>query len=289
MSSASMELVIITGLSGAGKSQAVRCLEDLGYYCVDNLPPTLVPGFLEIIAESGQYNRIGLVMDIRGGKFFTGLNDALQYMDEKNIKYQILFLEAFDEVLIRRFKETRRKHPLAEEGERVAEGVVKERKQLEELRGIASKIIDTSEMLPADLKEQMRELFGKLEDTMVITIMSFGFKYGIPLDSDLVLDVRFLPNPYYKAELKNLTGHDQEVQKYIFESSFTKKFLAKIEDLIKFLIPNYYKEGKSHLLIAIGCTGGEHRSVFMASKLFELLKDLTSDYRITIKHRDIDR
>lgn len=289
MNCSSIKLVIITGLSGAGKSQAVRCLEDMGYYCVDNLPPALVPGFLEIIMESGQYDRIGLVMDVRGGKFFAGLNDTLLYLDEKGFKYQILFLEAFDEVLIRRFKETRRKHPLADEGDRIVEGVLRERKKLEELRGIASKIIDTSELLLTDLKEQMRELFGKSDDSMVITIMSFGFKYGIPLDSDLVLDVRFLPNPYYDNDLKHLTGHDKEVQEYIYKSSSTKEFLTKIDDLIKFLITNYYKEGKSHLLIALGCTGGKHRSVFMASKLFELLEDLTNEYRIIIKHRDVDR
>lgn len=288
MQDGNMNLVIVTGLSGAGKSQAVRSLEDLGYYCVDNLPPALVPGFLEIITASGENDKVALVMDVRGGEFFSGISGALGYLNEKGYNYQVLFLEAMDEILIRRYKETRRKHPFDEEG-RVVEGIVKERKIFEELRGIASKIIDTSDMSTSELRKQIREIFGGADNTMVITVVSFGFKYGIPLDSDLVFDVRFLPNPFYEENLKELTGHEKDVQDFIYKGSDTREFLKKIRDFIEFLVPNYYKEGKSHLVIAIGCTGGRHRSVFMALRIHELLENLKSNYRVILKHRDVHR
>ncbi|MBZ4686597.1 MAG: RNase adapter protein RapZ [Clostridia bacterium] len=284
-----MRLVIITGLSGAGKTQALRCLEDMGYFCVDNLPPTLVPGLLDIITSSGHSDKVALVMDIRGGKFFAGLNDALLSLENKGYSYQILFLEASDEILIRRFKETRRKHPLAGEG-RIIEGILEERKKLEEVQGKASVVIDTSNLSPGELRAKVRELFGKAtEGTMAITVMSFGFKYGIPLDADLVLDVRFLPNPFYELHLKELTGHEQEVKDYIFNNPVTQQFMEKFEGLINFLVPYYYEEGKSHLVLAIGCTGGRHRSVALANKIGESLKNVNCMCRVTVKHRDVDR
>ncbi len=285
-----MHLVIITGLSGAGKTQALRCLEDIGYFCVDNLPPALAPGLLEIVSSCGHSEKVALVMDIRGGVFFSGLNDTLLYLEGKGYEYQILFLESADEVLIRRFKETRRRHPLSKDG-RIVEGILEERKKLEDFRGKASFIIDTTNLSSGELQTKIRELYNKSnEQSLAITVMSFGFKYGIPLDSDFVLDVRFLPNPFYEMHLKKLTGHHKEVQEYVLENPVTKTFMKKFEDIIKFLIPNYYKEGKKHLVLAIGCTGGRHRSVTLANKLTEILKrDEQKYYEVTVNHRDVDR
>ncbi|WP_088554399.1 RNase adapter RapZ [Calderihabitans maritimus] len=282
------KLVIITGLSGAGKTQAVRCLEDLGFFCVDNLPPILIPKFAELFEQAeGKIDKVALVMDIRGGKFFDSLFEALNYLDEKNFKYEILFLEASDETLVRRFKETRRRHPLAPD-QRILEGIIEERKRLQELRGRASKIIDTSDMTNRQLREQVAELFGEVKDyKLIITVMSFGFKYGVPLDADLVMDVRFLPNPHYVQELRSFTGHDRRVREFVMNSPVTAAFLDKFIDLLKFLLPYYAKEGKSHLVIAIGCTGGQHRSVAIANRIGQELKG--EDFRVSVKHRDILR
>jgi len=281
-------LVIVSGLSGAGKTQAARCLEDLGFFCVDNLPPSLIPGLVDLLGqpvkEGEGINKLALVMDIRGGQFFTGLDAALSYLDGRGIAYEILFLEAVDEVLVRRYKESRRQHPLSSGG-RILESIIKERRRLAELRGRASKIIDTSELAPRQLKEQITELFGESRRRLVINIISFGYKYGIPLDADLVMDVRFLPNPYYVPSLRAFTGHDRCVADFVLASPETQQFMEQFTALLRFLIPRYLQEGKSYLVIAIGCTGGQHRSVTLANKLGELLR--RDSYDAIVKHRDI--
>ena len=283
-------LVIVTGLSGAGKTQAVRCLEDLGFFCVDNLPPSLIPGLVDLLGHPGKegegITKVALVMDIRGGEFFAGLDAALNYLDGLGIPYEILFLEAADEILVRRYKETRRRHPLSSGGQ-ILEGIIEERRRLEELRGRASKIIDTSELTPRQLKEQVSELFSSGRRQLIVSIISFGYKYGIPLDADLVMDVRFLPNPYYVPALRPFTGHDRCVKDFVLASPATQQFMKQFTALLRFLIPHYLSEGKSHLVIAIGCTGGQHRSVTLANKLGELLQ--SEDYVVTVKHRDVVR
>ncbi|ADG83553.1 RNase adapter RapZ [Thermincola potens] len=283
------KLVIVTGLSGAGKTQAIWCLEDLGYFCVDNLPPTLIAKFAELCAQSeGKINKIALVVDIRGGGFFDSINESLENLDRIGIKYEILFLEASDETLVRRFKESRRPHPLRPHG-RVLEGIHEERKRLEELRGRAHKIIDTSNLSNKQLKEEIIALFStaREEAALKITVLSFGFKYGLPMDADLVMDVRFLPNPYYVDSLRPLTGDDKEVQDYVMDSPISRTFLRRYYGLIKFLIPHYIKEGKTSLVIAIGCTGGQHRSVTLANKLGAMLQS-DRNY-VVVRHRDIDK
>ncbi|MDN5347523.1 MAG: RNase adapter protein RapZ [Clostridia bacterium] len=291
MAENNLRLVIITGLSGAGKTQALRCLEDLGFFCVDNLPPTLLPGFIELlrqpVEEGNQVKKAAVVMDIRGGRFFAGLDEALNYLDREKLGYEILFLEAADEVLVRRYKETRRRHPLSSEG-RILEGIIEERERLQEFRGRASKIIDTSELTPRQLREEIIELFAAgAENQLAISIISFGYKYGIPLDADLVMDVRFLPNPHYIPSLRPFTGHDRCVEEFIMSSPLTHNFLDQFAGLLRFLLPHYTAEGKNHLVIAIGCTGGQHRSVTLANKLGSLLQE--EGYRVTVKHRDVIR
>ncbi|MFZ5626775.1 MAG: RNase adapter RapZ [Bacillota bacterium] len=287
-----ISLIIITGLSGAGKSTAVRAFEDMGFFVVDNLPPALVSKFVELTRQvKGQPYRYALVMDMRGGRFFDQMQEALDYLQQQQVDYRILFLEAADEVLVRRFKETRRRHPLAGGGT-VLDGIRRERAKLEELRGRAHRIIDTSSLKPAELKEEIFRAFQPEEEgaRLSITVMSFGYKYGIPLDADLVIDVRFLPNPFYIKELRPLTGNDPEVQEYVVSREETKKFLDKFLDLITFLIPEYIKEGKTSLTIAIGCTGGQHRSVTLTNRLAELLADRgDKSYRVEVRHRDIQR
>lgn len=281
-----VRLIIITGLSGAGKSQAVRSLEDLGYYCVDNLPPALVPKFAELCAQSeGKIKKAALVMDLRGREFFDSLFEVLQELTATGYSFEILFLEASDEVLVRRFKETRRRHPLAPGG-RIFDGIIAERQKLEDLRGRAHKIIDTSNLSPQELKAQINELFGSERgDRLAVTIMSFGYKYGIPLDADLVIDVRFLPNPYYDEELRPFTGHDTRVQHYVLNNKHAEMFLEKFEELLMYLIPFYIKEGKAHLVVAIGCTGGQHRSVVLSNKIAEDIAK--SGLNVLVQHRDI--
>ena len=284
-----IKFVIVTGLSGAGKTQAIWCLEDLGFFCVDNLPPTLIPKFAELCAQSeGKINKIALVVDIRGGGFFDAVYDSLENLKTLGIKCEILFLDASDETLVRRFKESRRRHPLGTHG-RVLEGIREERLKLEELKGKASKVIDTSELSNKQLKEQITLLYGgdNEEQNLNINVMSFGYKYGIPMDADLVFDVRFLPNPHYIEELRPLTGNDSEVQEYVLDSPVSRTFMRKFSGLIKFLIPHYIKEGKTSLVIAIGCTGGQHRSVTLVNKLFESLK--TNNYLVNKRHRDLEK
>jgi len=279
--------VIITGLSGAGKTQALRYLEDLGFFCVDNLPPLLIPVFTELCAQSFRpIEKVAVVVDIRGGEFFEALSKVLRELEQKNFRCEILYLEASDNVLIQRYKESRRTHPLSKHGE-ILKGIQEERLCLQNLRGRAHKIIDTSNISTQLLKKELAGLFSdNLEGPgLHITIISFGYKFGIPLDSDLVFDVRFLPNPHYEMELKPLTGEDAAVREYVFNSPVSDNFTAKFFDLINFLLPEYIKEGKTSLTIAIGCTGGRHRSVAVAEKLGECLK--RKNYRVTFWHRDV--
>ncbi len=282
-----MEFLLITGMSGAGKSLALNYFEDRGYFCVDNLPPALISKFAELCLQS-DLDKIALVSDIRGREFFNELFKELENIEKMNLNYNILFLEASDDVLIRRYKETRRRHPLDEEG-RVLDAIERERKLLEELRGRATKVIDTGELKISELQEELNQLFLAEEDKNLLhlSLISFGFKYGIPRDADLVMDVRFLPNPYYVESLREKTGNDKEVQDYVLKWPATDKFYSKFFDLIDFLLPEYKKEGKSHLSIAIGCTGGKHRSVTTVIKLAEFLKD--KDFNINIEHRDIEK
>ena len=285
----SVRLVIITGMSGAGKTQVVRAMEDLGYFCVDNLPPMLIPKFAELCAQSdGRVNKIGLVVDIRGREFFDTLVQTLEDLEKQGYGYEMLFLEASDATLIRRYKETRRRHPMVPHG-RISDGIARERERLERVRGRATHIIDTSEMSTTDLREKISSLF--MSDTecqrMSITVVSFGFKYGLPLDSDMVFDVRFLPNPFYVESLRRKSGEVAEVGEYIWKWPITQQFMEKMTDFTDFLVPNYIKEGKSHLIIAIGCTGGMHRSVFVACKIYENLK--SKGYKVNLDHRDIQK
>ena len=280
-------LVIITGMSGAGKTQVMRFMEDLGYFCVDNLPPALIPKFAELCEQSaGRVTKIALVVDIRGGEFFDQLMQVLGEMDQQDILTEVLFLEASDETLIHRYKETRRRHPLAPEG-RISEGIRRERDRLEYVRGRATHIIDTSNLTTQQLKERITELYENANDTvrLHITIVSFGFKYGIPLDADMVFDVRFLPNPFYVEPLRRKSGENQLVQEYISKWPVTHQFLNRLQSFIDFLIPHYVKEGKSQLVIAVGCTGGLHRSVFVSTKIRDLL--VSQGYQVSLEHRDI--
>lgn len=282
-----MDFLLITGMSGAGKTLALNHFEDRGYFCVDNLPPALISKFAELCLQS-DLEKIALVSDIRGREFFNELFAELSKIEELDLNYNILFLEASDEVLIRRYKESRRRHPLDEEG-RVLDSIERERTLLEELRGRATKIIDTGELKISELKEELDQLFlaeNKI-NSLHLSLISFGFKYGIPLDTDLVMDVRFLPNPYYVDSLREKTGNQAEVQNYVLKWPETKVFYQKFFDLIDFLMPQYKKEGKSHLSIAIGCTGGKHRSVTTVNKLAEFLSD--QDFKINIEHRDIEK
>ncbi|MCT8976413.1 RNase adapter RapZ [Clostridium sp. CX1] len=284
-----MRFVIVTGLSGAGKTQAIRNLEDLGYFCVDNLPPTLIPKFAEACYQTdGKIDKIALVIDIRGGKFFDDLFESLKYLKEQGYKYEILFLDASDEVLVKRFKESRRKHPLAPDG-RILNGISMERNKLREVKDRADNIIDTSKLATRELREEITKIYseeGQMETQLMITILSFGFKYGIPVDSDLVFDVRFLPNPYYIPELKKYSGNDKPVRDYVMSFEETNNFIDKLEDMLQYLIPNYLKEGKRQLIVSIGCTGGRHRSVTIANAIYEKLTN--NEYRVNIDHRDID-
>ncbi|WP_297636179.1 RNase adapter RapZ [uncultured Clostridium sp.] len=280
-----MRFVIVTGLSGAGKTEATRSLEDLGYFCVDNLPPQLIPKFAEACRSS--LEKVAIVTDIRGGIFFDDLFESLRYLKNNEIKYEILFLEASDEVLVKRFKEARRSHPLSPKA-RVLTGITEERHKLREVKDRADQIVDTSKYKIADLREKINELFGTAKEwdkELSITVLSFGFKYGIPVDSDLVFDVRFIPNPFYIPELKAFSGNDEPVREYVLKQEETKGFIERLDDMIKFLIPKYTKEGKRQLIISIGCTGGRHRSVTIANKVYEMLD--AAGYKAGIEHRDI--
>ncbi|OPJ65119.1 RNase adapter RapZ [Clostridium oryzae] len=284
-----MRFVIVTGLSGAGKTQAMRSLEDIGYFCVDNLPPTLISKFAEACFQTdGKIDKIALAMDIRGGKFFDAFFESLKYMEKNEHKYEILYLDAKDEVLIKRYKESRRKHPLSPEG-RVLQGISLERAKLSEIRNRADNIIDTSKLSIWDLRQKISEIYGEegqKEIELMITVLSFGFKYGIPVDSDLVFDVRFIPNPFYIPELKQYSGNDEPVKKYVMGFDVTKEFMKNLQNMMEFLIPNYVKEGKRQLIVSIGCTGGRHRSVAIANAIYQEL--LNKGHKVNIEHRDVE-
>ena len=285
-----MRFVIVTGISGAGRGTSLRILEDAGYFCVDNLPISLIGKFAELIYSStSEISKVALGLDIRSGKTLDELTSTLEKLTMAGYKYEILFLDASDEVLVKRYKETRRNHPLAQEG-RIIEGIVQERKKLLFLKKQADYIIDTSSLLTRELKQELDKIFVQNQDfkNLVITVLSFGFKYGIPNDSDLVFDVRFLPNPYYYEELRALSGNDKEVQDFVMGFEVSHRFLDKLIDMIQFLIPNYVLEGKNQLVISIGCTGGKHRSVTLANRLYERLRE-NADYAVRIEHRDIEK
>jgi UPF0042 nucleotide-binding protein len=283
-----LDFLIVTGMSGAGRTTAVRSLEDLGYFCVDNLPPTLIPKFAELCLRSADKIRhIALVVDLRGGEFFESTFAALGELEEAGVAYRILFLEADDETLLRRFKETRRRHPLAAES-RVQEGIAEERRRLGEIRGRAHSIIDTSRLTPLELRTHVIRHFGPEGGGQpVITVLSFGFKFGLPMDADLVFDVRFLPNPQYVDELRRLDGADPAVSQYIFKWPVTASLMRRLSSLLDFLLPHYLAEGKTQLVVAIGCTGGQHRSVAVAERLAATLRG--HGHRVVVEHRDVAR
>jgi RNase adapter protein RapZ len=284
-----LKFLIVTGLSGAGKTQTIRCLEDVGYYCMDNLPPALIPKFADICYQTGgKIDKIAIVVDIRGGKFFDDLFNGLKSLNDMGYKYEILFLDAEDEVLIKRFKESRRNHPLATSG-RIITGIQEERIRLEEVKSKANFIIDTSNLTSRQLREELVKIMsdGDKLSSLIINVVSFGFKYGIPIDADLVFDVRFLPNPYYIAELKPLTGNEDRIKHYVLSWKEAGEFINKINDMLEFLLPYYSKEGKSQLVIGIGCTGGRHRSVVIANEIHNNLKN--KSHTALISHRDINR
>lgn len=281
-----VELVIITGMSGAGKTVAMQSFEDLGFYCIDNLPPELLVTFLDLMMKSeNKMRRIAAVMDTRGGDLFDSLVGALDALRKKyDVSWQVLFLDADDETLVRRYKESRRSHPLAEGGLPL-DGIKKERELLTELRGRARTIHNTSNMLPRQLRELIIDEFSKKTDTLfTVNFVSFGFKHGMQIDADVVFDVRFLPNPFYIPELKKKTGLDEEVSSYVLKWGETKQLIDKLADLFKFLIPQYKNEGKSQVVISFGCTGGQHRSVTLAEYFGKRFSD---EYKTLITHRDI--
>ena len=285
-----MRFVIVTGMSGAGKSTALDFLEDSGYYCADNLPVPLIGKFVELLSmPDSEREKVAVGIDARNGQSLEELGRVLDELSGNGINYEVLFLESSDDVLIKRYKETRRSHPLAGNG-RVDAGIAREREELKALKRRADYIIDTSQMLTRELKASIDKIFinNKSYKNLFVTIVSFGFKYGIPIDADLVFDVRFLPNPYYFEELKYKNGNDKEVSDYVMSFKEADIFLDKLKDMLKFLLPNYIIEGKNQLVIAIGCTGGKHRSVTLANALYERMKD-QEDYGFKIDHRDIEK
>ena len=283
-----LELVVITGMSGAGKTVAMQSFEDMGYFCVDNMPPSLLPKFWELVKESGKITKIALVIDLRSRAFFDEIMTSISGLDNTSfITTKILFLEASDDALVSRYKETRRTHPLAGDG-RVFDGIVAERRLLQDIKVRAQKVIDTTILSPRKLREEIMHTFSNGDsDIFTIQVVSFGFKYGIPIDADIVMDVRFLPNPHYIDELRPLTGQDHAVYDYVMSQPETKTFYHKFMELLDFVIPGYKKEGKSSVTIAIGCTGGQHRSVALTERTG---RELMSDsYHVTISHRDKDK
>lgn len=285
-----MRLVIVTGMSGAGKTQALKMLEDMGFYCVDNLPIPLIETFAELTSKNPEgIQNAALGIDIRSGEDLSVLNRIFDEWSRNRVPFEILFLDAGDEILIKRYKETRRAHPLAAGG-RIDSGIEKERGKLAFLKEEADYIIDTSKLLTKELRQELEKIFMKHESyrNLYITILSFGFKYGIPSDADLVFDVRFLPNPYYVEELRYRTGEEKEVRDYVMQHGTADLFLNKLYDMLEFLLPNYVLEGKNQLVIAIGCTGGKHRSVTVAKAVYEKFKSRV-EFGIKIEHRDIEK
>lgn len=285
-----MRFVIVTGMSGAGKSTVLKILEDIGYFCADNIPIPLLEKFTELASTpETEYNKVALGVDIRSGREIEGLQGVLEKLSTGGPAYEILYLDANDAALVRRYKETRRRHPLARDG-RVEDGITEERRKMAFMKKQADYIVDTSNLLVRELRAEIEKIFVSSQEyqNIYITILSFGFKYGIPEDSDLVFDVRFLPNPYYLEDLKHKTGLDREVRDYVLGFDLTHEFLKKLEDLVDFLLPNYVSEGKNQLVISIGCTGGKHRSVTLAGCLYEYLQK-NSGYGLKIVHRDVNK
>jgi UPF0042 nucleotide-binding protein len=282
-----INLLIITGMSGAGKTVAVQSLEDLGFFCVDNLPPVLIPKFAELIKQSGGgIERVALVIDLRGREFFESLSEAIDTINQmEGISFHILYLDANDQTLVSRYKETRRRHPLSPNGSPL-EGIHAERRLLQEMKGRAHQIIDTSQMKPAQLREKIISQYAQQGSPLTINILSFGFKYGTPIDADLMFDVRFLPNPHYVEELRPKTGCDPEVAEYVMNRKETKEFVEKLVDFLSYTLPHYQREGKSQLVIGIGCTGGKHRSVAIAEYLGQVFG---KDYSVRVSHRDMEK
>lgn len=285
---AQMEVLIITGMSGAGKTVAVHSVEDLGYFVIDNMIPSLVGKFIDVMEESAQYNKVAMVMDSRALGFYDQIAATIAMLRQRDdLNVNVIFLDASDEKLVSRYKETRRSHPLSSQGT-ILQGIKKERELMNGLKSRADIIIDTTTLTPRNLKLRIADYFGEGEGSnFYIEVMSFGFKYGLPLDADIVMDVRFLPNPFYVPELKHLTGNDAAVQEYVMKSRAAKNFYHHFLDLLKTTIPGYIKEGKSSLTIAIGCTGGQHRSVTIANRLAADLKK--NNYTVNVHHRDVDK
>ncbi len=285
-----MKLLVVTGLSGAGKSMAVNALEDIGFFCIDNIPAGLMPRLIDFALQGeNQLNRVAVVLDVRGLRTVQDVDNALAALDEKKVDYEILFLDASDDAIRRRYKETRRQHPLTiSEGLPVQEAIARERQVLDPLRERAKYIIDTSMLSTAQNRERVCSLFlNKGQTGMSLMVVSFGFKYGIPQEADLVFDVRCLPNPFYVPELKNLTGLDQAVVDYVMKAPESQEFLRRIENFLEYALPLYVKEGKSQLMIAVGCTGGKHRSITFARKIGEYCQKL--GYAPSVQHRDAKR
>lgn len=286
-----MEFVIISGLSGAGKSKAASFMEDMDYFCVDNLPAPLIPKFAELgMAGSGEYDRVALVTDVRAGTNFDGLFHALDALEQMKCSYRILFMDADDDAIIRRYKETRRAHPLAEEADSLEEAITLEREMLAPLRDRADRIVDTTNLSTAKLKGVLRQMFGRAgtsEGRMEVRVTSFGFKHGVPMEADLVFDARFLPNPFYVTELRPLTGLDGGVRDYVFQNGQAEEFLSRLWELVGWLLPRYEEEGKTSLVIAVGCTGGHHRSVAVAHALGEKIR--AQGWPVAESHRDLGR
>jgi UPF0042 nucleotide-binding protein len=284
-----MKLVIVTGMSGAGRSTAMKMMEDMGFFCIDNLPIPLLDKLMDFSVNFTEMQKVAIGIDVRNGKGFSEIQTSLDQLSKRQVPFEILYLDAEDEVLVKRYKETRRNHPLAA-GERVDKGIQEERRQLSYLKEHANYIIDTSRLLTRELKAELEKIFVQNQDykNLFVTILSFGFKYGIPADSDIVMDVRFLPNPYYVEGLRPKTGNDPEIQEYVMQFDEAKIFLDKLEDMINFLIPNYISEGKNQLVISIGCTGGKHRSVTLANELYHRLEG-KKEYGLKIEHRDLGK
>ncbi len=278
--------VIVTGMSGGGKTEACRYLEDLGFFCIDNLPPVFIPKFAELCAHSGGHiSKVVLVVDTRSREFFDTFIHVLEEMDQSGQKYELLFMDASDAAIIRRYKETRRHHPMAPSS-RLSEGIQKERARLATVREKATYLIDTSELRKMELKNKIIRLFGNPDGVkMSVNVLSFGFKFGVPMDADMVLDVRFLPNPFYVDSLRHKSGTVPEVASYIHQWPETVTFEAKLDDLLEFLLPQYVKEGKDQFVIAVGCTGGMHRSVYIAKHIYDHLTEL--GYPASLEHRDL--
>ena len=285
-----MRFVIVTGMSGAGKSTALKCFEDIGFFCADNLPPAILPAFADMcLGENAEFTDVAVGIDIRGGNLFHGLFDALAQLETRNCQLFILYVDAADDTLMRRYKETRRIHPLSGDGSTTTlAGLIAERQMLAALRERATYIIDTSNILARQLKEKINDVFlqNKPFDSLMISIMSFGFKFGLPTDADMVFDARFLPNPFYIAELRPLTGNDTPIRDYVMQWEQSNVFLQKMQDMVEFMIPHCIAEGRNQLVISIGCSGGKHRSVTLANAMYAHL--LAQGRNVFVRHRDVD-